>query len=145
MKVVIQRVLSANVKVEGIVQGQINQGLLLYVCFESHDEKTVIERAIKKISALRIFEDEQGKMNKNILEVGGSILSISQFTLSWDGRKGNRPSFDLSMAPDKAQLFYNEFNESVQNLSIQIKTGAFGADMKVESINDGPVTFNLSF
>ena len=104
-----------------------------------------IDSAIKKIISLRIFEDANGRMNKNILEVNGEVLSISQFTLSWDGRKGNRPSFDLSMSPEQAKLFYHLFNQNMQKSGVKIQTGIFGADMKVESINDGPVTFHLSF
>ncbi len=145
MKVVIQRVLSASVKINEAISGEIDHGLLLYVCFEAHDAQEVIDKAIKKITALRIFEDENGKMNKSIQDVSGAILSISQFTLSWDGRKGNRPSFDLSMEPEKACKFYDDFNKKISLTGLEIKTGAFGADMKVQSINDGPVTFHLSF
>lgn len=145
MKVVIQRVKEASVTVEDKVIGAIHQGYLLYVCFEASDKVDVIEKAIKKILALRIFEDENGKMNKDITQVNGGILSISQFTLSWDGRKGNRPSFELSMPPAEAQIFYQRFNEELKKSGLQIEIGAFGADMKVQSINDGPVTFHLSF
>lgn len=145
MKVVIQRVKEASVTVENKVIGAVNHGYLLYVCFEESDKVDVIDKAIKKILALRIFEDENGKMNKDITQVSGGILSISQFTLSWDGRKGNRPSFDLSMPPAEAQNFYQRFNEELKKSGLQIEIGAFGADMKVQSINDGPVTFHLSF
>lgn len=145
MKIVLQRVLSASVKIDGFITGKIEHGLLVYVCFESHDEYSAIDKAIKKIMALRIFQDKHGKMNKNILETSGEILSISQFTLSWDGRKGNRPSFDLSMPPQKAADYYKKFNKKIDSFGVHIQTGTFGADMKVESINDGPVTFHLSF
>lgn len=145
MKIVIQRVLSANVKVDGEIVGEINHGYLLYVCFEINDNNEVMNKAIDKIINLRILEDDNGKMNNNILQSSGQILSISQFTLSWDGRKGNRPSFDLSMPPAQAQLNYFKFNEALKTKGIDVKKGIFGADMKVESINDGPVTFHLNF
>lgn len=145
MKVIIQRVKEAKVVVDEETIGEIDHGYLLYVCFEASDDETHIEKAIKKIAALRIFEDDKGKMNKNILDVNGSILSISQFTLSWDGKKGNRPSFDLSMEPNKAKIYYRLFNNKLKSQGIKTEIGAFGAGMKVYSINDGPVTFSLSF
>lgn len=145
MKVVIQRVLEAEVKIDGEISGKIGQGLLLYVCLESDDTIESVEMASDKIFKLRIFEDEKGKMNKNIQDAQGSILSISQFTLSWDGKKGHRPSFDRSMAPSKAKDFYEKFNQSLVEKGVSVETGRFGTDMKVSSINDGPVTFHLNF
>jgi D-aminoacyl-tRNA deacylase len=145
VKVVIQRVKRAQVEVDQKIVGSIQYGLLLYVCFEQNDAEVVISKAIEKIMALRIFEDDQGRMNKNINDVNGEILSISQFTLSWDGRKGNRPSFDLSLHPATAQLYYSLFNNQLRIKNIKIETGVFGANMQVESVNDGPVTFHLSF
>ena len=145
MKVVIQRVLEAKVEINKEIAGQIGKGLLLYVCFETDDNLDSVQTACEKISKLRIFEDEKGRMNKSILDVQGSILSISQFTLSWDGRKGHRPSFDRSMEPSKAKEFYEVFNKKLVDKDIHLATGEFGADMKVSSINDGPVTFHLSF
>jgi D-tyrosyl-tRNA(Tyr) deacylase len=145
MKLLIQRVHSANVKVENKVIGAINNGYLIYVCFEQNDNNDILNKAIEKVINLRIFEDEAGKMNRNIMQAKGEILSISQFTLSWDGKKGNRPSFDTSMSPANAQLYYHKFNEALKQKGIVVKKGTFGAHMMIESINDGPVTFHLSF
>lgn len=145
MKVIIQRVLEASVEIENIEYSSIKKGLLLYICFEKEDTKDLIDLLIKKISNLRIFEDKQGKMNLNLQEVQAEILSISQFTLSWNGKKGNRPSFDLSMEPCKAAEFYTLFNTKLNQTGINTKTGKFGADMKVRSINDGPVTFSFEY
>ena len=145
MKIVIQRVKSASVKVDDEIIGEISQGLLLYVCHEVDDGPETLKNAVEKIINLRIFEDQDQKMNLNIQQVKGQILSISQFTLSWDGRKGHRPSFDLSMPPAQAQLSYHTFNKMIKDSAIEVQTGKFGAEMMVSSINDGPVTFHLSF
>lgn len=144
MKVVIQRVKNAKVEVSKRVVGQINTGLLLLVCMEKGDEKSSIEKAAQKIRNLRIFEDGNGRMNKSIIDMNGSILAVSQFTLSWDGRKGNRPSFDLSMEPSKANGMFESFCGLLRD-EIPVETGEFGADMQVHLVNDGPVTFSLSF
>ena len=145
MKVIIQRVKEASVQVNSKVIGQINKGYLLYVCFEKEDSLLNINAAIKKIRDLRIFEDEDQKMNTNLRDANGEILSISQFTLSWDGKKGNRPSFDKSMPPEKAEILYNKFNELLKQNGMSVQTGCFGENMQVQSINDGPVTFHLIF
>lgn len=145
MKILIQRVKQAKVEVETKIVGQISHGLMLFVCFEGNDEKNDIELACDKILKLRIFEDEKGKMNKSILDVQGEILSISQFTLSWDGKKGHRPSFDKSMSPQDAKIFYKLFNDQLEKKGTKIQKGQFGADMQVFSQNDGPVTFMLEF
>ena len=145
MKIVIQRVLEASVKVDDKEIGSIKKGLLLYVCFEAEDTMEQLEQAVQKILNLRIFEDEKAKMNKNISQINGEVLSISQFTLSWDGRKGHRPSFDRSMPPNNAKIFYRKFNDLLEEANLKISKGRFAADMKVSSINDGPVTFHLSF
>lgn len=144
MKVVIQRVKNAKVEVSERIVGQVNTGLLLLVCMEQGDETSSIEKAAQKIRNLRIFEDENGRMNKSILDIKGSILAVSQFTLSWDGRKGNRPSFDLSMEPSKANEMFESFCGTLRE-EIPVETGEFGADMQVHLVNDGPVTFSLSF
>jgi D-tyrosyl-tRNA(Tyr) deacylase len=125
--------------------GEISKGFLIYVCFVKGDTNKQISDSIKKIINLRIFEDKNRKMNNNIVQANGKILSISQFTLSWNGSKGNRPSFDQSMPPLEAQVMYNKFNLDLEHSGINIQTGIFGADMKVHSINDGPVTINLEF
>lgn len=145
MKIVVQRVARASVVVENAIVGEIDAGLLLYVCLEAGDENAKLDEAAEKIQKLRIFEDEKGKMNNNVDQANGKILSISQFTLSWDGRKGHRPSFDRSMPPQEARLMYNLFNQKLRDLGLVVETGRFGADMKVDSINDGPVTFHLNF
>lgn len=144
MKIVVQRVSWAQVKIEGSLHSKIDQGLLLLICLEKGDDTQVIKKAIDKIIKLRIFEDDQGKMNKNIVDIQGSVMSVSQFTLSWDGKKGNRPSFENAMPPKEAQLNYSIFNKLLSD-HVGVQTGKFAADMKVESLNDGPVTFHLSF
>lgn len=145
MKIVIQRVKHAKVEVEGEITGEISKGLLLLVCLENGDDQTTISKACKKILALRIFEDQDGKMNQNIQQVGGEILSVSQFTLSWDGKKGNRPSFENSMSPDMARLNYALFNKNLRDQGINVSEGRFAATMQVSLLNDGPVTFHLDF
>jgi D-tyrosyl-tRNA(Tyr) deacylase len=145
MRVLIQRVNWATVIVNQEVHSKINKGLLLFVCFEKHDDQSVLEQAVKKIINLRIFEDEAGKMNQNILQVKYQILSVSQFTLSWRGTKGNRPSFENSLHPSSAKLLYHQFNHKLQEMKVDTKAGIFAADMKVELQNDGPVTFMLDF
>lgn len=145
MKVVVQRVQEASVSVDNEVVGAINNGMLLLVCFEQGDDETSIAKAIEKIMKLRIFDDEDGKMNLDIEAVKGEILSVSQFTLSWDGSGGHRPSFEKSMAPAEARLKYALFNRNLRAKGINVKEGKFGAFMKVSLVNDGPVTFILNF
>ncbi|MCO4754326.1 MAG: D-tyrosyl-tRNA(Tyr) deacylase [Bacteriovoracaceae bacterium] len=145
MKVVVQRVAQAKVEIDNEVSGSINKGLLLYVCLEVGDTKDTVITCVEKLSKLRIFEDDQGRMNKSVLDIEGQILSVSQFTLSWNGKKGHRPSFDASMPPKEACELYEFFNESMRDKDLEVQTGRFGADMKVGSVNDGPVTFHLSF
>lgn len=144
MKIVVQRVIKAKVEVDSQVKGQIDRGLLLLVCMEAGDGQEQIDKAASKIKALRIFSDEAGKMNLNCSSVGGTILAISQFTLSWDGRKGNRPSFDQSMEPNLANQMFEQFCQKLRE-EIPVETGVFGADMQVSLTNDGPVTFSLNF
>lgn len=145
MKVVAQRVSQAKVEADQTVCGEIGKGLLLYVCLEVGDTRQSLEEAAEKVAKMRIFEDEAGKMNLNVAQAGGEILSVSQFTLSWSGTRGNRPSFDRSMAPGEAKHMYDLFNQKLQQAGLRIKTGRFGSDMQVTSVNDGPVTFHLSF
>jgi D-tyrosyl-tRNA(Tyr) deacylase len=145
MKVVLQRVKQAKVVVEQKTVGEIEQGYLLLVCFEKDDDDKKMDTCIQKILNLRIFEDDKGKMNLNISQVNGAILSISQFTLSWDGKKGHRPSFDKSMPPEKAKVYYAIFNKKLADAGIKVERGVFGEQMDVSLINDGPVTFHLEY
>lgn len=148
MKVVIQRSGHSKVLVNQEVVGEIRSGLVLLICFEKKDltknKKELLEKAKQKILALRIFEDSEGKMNKSIVDIGGEVLAISQFTLSWDGQKGNRPSFDESMPPDSAKTYFDEFVQMIRESRI-VQTGVFGASMDVQIQNLGPVTFSLDF
>ncbi len=139
MKVVIQRVKESNVRVKKEIVGKINNGLLVLVGFTSDDNITDIEYIVKKIINLRIFDDENGIMNKSILEVGGKILSVSQFTLYADTKKGNRPSYSKALKREGAITLYNKFNNELSKY-IEIETGIFGAEMEVSLINDGPIT-----
>lgn len=145
MKIVVQRVKEAQVTVENEVLGNIGPGLLLFVCFEQGDDENCVSKAVDKISKLRIFDDETGKMNLDITAIKGEILSVSQFTLSWDGSGGHRPSFEKSLIPQEARLKYALFNRDLRSKGIPVKEGQFGAFMKVSLINDGPVTFLLQF
>lgn len=144
MKAIIQRVHSAHVEVDSEVVGKISKGYLIYICFESGDDKNQLQELTEKIHKLRIFEDDKGKMNLSLSQVKGQILSISQFTLSWDGKKGHRPSFDKSMPPTDAKIYYKLFNDSLRSYGHDVQMGKFGAEMQVFSQNDGPVTFILN-
>ncbi|TCP66270.1 D-aminoacyl-tRNA deacylase [Baia soyae] len=143
MRVVIQRVSKASVTVEEQVVGAIDQGLLLLVGITEHDGEEEIQTLAEKVVHLRIFEDEEGKMNKSLLDLGGSILSVSQFTLYGDCRKGRRPSFMAAARPELAQPLYEKFNEQLRYLGVEVQTGIFGAMMDVSLHNDGPVTILL--
>ncbi|MGI6324478.1 MAG: D-aminoacyl-tRNA deacylase [Bacilli bacterium] len=140
MRVVLQRVNKANVKVDQKVIGKIGQGILVLVGFTFNDTIEDIEYIINKIINLRIFDDENGIMNKSLLDINGSILSVSQFTLYANTRKGRRPSYDESLGGKEAEPLYNLFNQKLKETNLNIQTGIFGAEMKVELINDGPVT-----
>ena len=143
MRAVVQRVKSANVKVDNNVIGSIEEGLLLLLGVEENDEEKDLEYMCEKVPNLRIFEDENGKMNKSLLDVEGSILVISQFTLLGDARKGRRPSFISAAQADKAIPMYEKYIANMKEKGIYTQSGEFGADMKVELINDGPVTILL--
>ena len=145
MKIVIQRVLEASVRIDQEVISQINKGALLFVCFEKDDTEETLIRALDKIEKLRIYEDQSGKMNLDLKAFGGEILSVSQFTLSWTGAGGHRPSFEKAMAPQEARLKYALFNRELRSRGFEVKEGVFGGDMKVSLINDGPVTFSFEF
>lgn len=145
MRIVVQRVQEASVSVDSEVVASIQNGLLLLVCFEQNDNDEILMRAVDKISKLRIFDDQDGKMNLDIGAIGGEVLSVSQFTLSWDGTGGHRPSFEKSMQPQEARLKYALFNRELRDRGLNVKEGRFGAFMKVSLVNDGPVTFLLDF
>ena len=140
MKIVLQRVSSASVKVDFKIVGSIENGLLLLIGFSSNDTEENILPTIEKIMKLRIFSDEEGKMNKSVLDVEGSMLLISQFTLYADTKKGNRPSFIEAARPEQAIPLYEFFIAEMKKRISNVETGIFGADMKVELVNDGPVT-----
>ena len=141
MRVVVQRVSQSNVKVSGEVIGEIKKGLMVLVSFVDEDNETDLGWMTKKIINLRIFNDDEGKMNRSVQEVGGDILLISQFTLHGSTKKGNRPSFIKAAKPDFAKVMYERFIKVLeQSLGKEIQTGEFGGDMKVSLINDGPTT-----
>ena len=143
MKVLVQRVLEAKVEVNNKIVGSINKGLLLFVGFTNTDTTKEIDYLVNKVINLRIFDDENGVMNKSLIDINGSILSVSQFTLYADSSKGNRPSYINAMPGDKSIKLYEEFNTKLKEKNIHIETGIFGADMKVSLINDGPITIML--
>ena len=141
MRAVIQRVSQSNVKVSGEVIGEIKGGLMVLVSFVDEDNDTDLDWMTKKIVNLRIFNDDEGKMNRSIQDVGGDILLISQFTLHGSTKKGNRPSFIKAAKPDIANVMYEKFIKILeQSLGKKIQTGEFGGDMKVSLVNDGPTT-----
>ena len=143
MKVLVQRVTSANVKVNNKVVGEINKGLLLFVGFTQSDTTKEIDYMVDKVINLRIFDDENGVMNKSLLDTEGSILSVSQFTLYADSSKGRRPSYINALNGDKAIVLYDEFNKKLKEKNVKVEAGIFGAYMQVELINDGPITIML--
>ena len=143
MKVLVQRVISSEVKVDGKIVGQSGPGLLLFVGFTETDTSKEIDYMVDKVINLRIFDDETGVMNRSLLDIKGSILSISQFTLYADASKGRRPSYIKALNGKKATILYDEFNNKLKNTGIPTETGIFGADMKVSLTNDGPVTIML--
>lgn len=140
MKVVIQRVSESSVKVDGIIVGEIGKGLMLLVGIDENDEKTHADWLVQKILNLRIFGDEDEKLNLSVQDIKGEILCISQFTLISDYKKGNRPSFIKAAKPDKAIPLFDYFKEQISKSGLKTESGIFGADMKVSLINDGPVT-----
>ena len=141
MRIVIQRVTEANVKVEGKICGKIGHGLLILVGIEESDSNDDIEWLCKKIVNMRIFDDENGIMNKSIIDIDGNILAISQFTLMAQTKKGNRPSYIRAAKPEISKPLYNEFCKKLSlELGKTVERGIFGADMKVSLLNNGPVT-----
>lgn len=142
MRIVVQRCKNASVTVSGEVVGKIDKGLMLLVGFTSGDDIKEINYMVDKVINLRIFDDENGVMNKSLLDVNGSILSVSQFTLYADARKGRRPSYVKALGGDEASILYQKFNEELRK-SVIVEEGVFGADMQVNLTNDGPVTILL--
>lgn len=140
MKVVVQRARNASVRVNNKICGQIDKGFVLLVGVGLADTIKEADYLAKKIAQLRVFEDEAGKMNNDIKKANGSILSISQFTLYADTKKGNRPSFVHAAPPQQAEEIYHYFNEALRQYGLHVETGVFGGDMQVSLINDGPVT-----
>ena len=140
MKIVVQRVSQASVKVSGEIVGEISKGLLLLVGIEENDEKEDAEWLAKKVLDLRIFSNEEGKMNRSVKDIYGEILCVSQFTLIADYKKGNRPSFIKAAKPEKAVPLFEYFKGLIKSSGLKTESGIFGADMKVNLLNDGPVT-----
>ena len=144
MRLILQRVSEASVRIENEVHGQIDHGFLILVGIEHQDEKNDVDWLIQKINGLRVFTDQEGKMNHSIQDVNGSILLISQFTLFASTKKGNRPSYIQAARPEVAIPLYNYFTEELKkHTRLKVETGIFGADMKVSLINDGPVTISI--
>lgn len=143
MRVLVQRCDKANVKVNDNVVGSINKGLMILVGFTEGDNFDAIKYMTDKVVNLRVFDDENGIMNKSLLDKSYSILSVSQFTLYGDASKGRRPSYVNALNGSLAKPLYDKFNEELRKYGVEVETGIFGADMKVELINDGPVTIML--
>lgn len=143
MKVVLQRSKNSKVTINGKINGQIEKGLVILSSFTNGDDTNIIDKMIEKIINLRIFEDENEKMNLSLLDINGSILNISQFTLYANCIKGRRPSFEQALNPKEANVLYDYMNEALRSKGIKTETGIFGSDMKVEIYNDGPVTIIL--
>ena len=143
MKAVIQRVRQADVTVDGKVVGAIGQGILILFGVEKGDTETKADWMAEKITTLRIFEDDRGKMNRSVMDICGELLAVSQFTIAGNCSKGRRPSFDTAASPDEGKRMYEYFVEALRRLNIPVATGIFQADMQVSLVNDGPVTFVL--
>lgn len=142
MRALVQRVSQASVTVDGAVTGEIGTGLLVLVCAMRDDTEAQSEWLARKVVNLRIFRDEQDRMNRSLLDIGGEALIVSQFTLAAE-TKGNRPGFSAAAAPDEGRRLYGDFSEQVESHGVSVANGIFGADMKVALVNDGPVTIWL--
>ncbi|WP_170573279.1 D-aminoacyl-tRNA deacylase [Ruegeria atlantica] len=140
MRAVLQRVSHANVSVDGQVIGQTGPGLMILVCAMQEDDEAKADQLAAKISKLRIFKDDAGKMNRSVVDIEGSALVISQFTLAADTSRGNRPGFSEAASPDVGKHLYEVFAQRLQARGVPVETGKFGANMAVELVNDGPVT-----
>lgn len=144
MIALIQRVSHANVVVEEKITGEIDQGLLVLLAVEPDDNQQKAKRLAERVAGYRVFEDQAGKMNLNVGQVGGDILVVSQFTLAADTRRGMRPSFTSAAEPELSNSLYQYFCQQLRQQGFSVPTGIFGADMKVSLLNDGPVTFTLT-
>ncbi|MDC0946464.1 D-aminoacyl-tRNA deacylase [Nitrospinaceae bacterium] len=143
MKIVLQRVSRASVTVKGEIIASVSKGLLILFGAEKNDDEDKVQFLAEKTINLRVFPDEKDKMNLSCLDIGGEILVVSQFTLAGDCTKGRRPGFDNAAAPDAGQSLYQKFIQKISVSGLKVATGEFGADMQVELVNDGPVTFTL--
>jgi D-aminoacyl-tRNA deacylase len=143
MRAILQRVTQASVTVDGVVIGQIEKGLMILVCAMPEDDEKTAEALALKISKLRLFKDDAGKMNLSLAQTGGAALVVSQFTLAADTSRGTRPGFSYAAKPDAAKALYLHFADQLRDLGIPVETGEFGADMSVALVNDGPVTICL--
>ncbi|MCX7771083.1 MAG: D-aminoacyl-tRNA deacylase [Proteobacteria bacterium] len=143
MRALIQRVIEASVYIEEGLESSINKGLLVFLGIGAQDNEGDIQYLVRKITNLRVFEDERGKLNLSVKDIKGEVMIVSQFTLYADCRKGNRPSFDRAMTPDIAKILYDKFIEEMRKEGIVVMTGVFGASMQIRLINDGPVTIML--
>ncbi|MCY4524667.1 MAG: D-aminoacyl-tRNA deacylase [Halobacteriovoraceae bacterium] len=144
MRVVVQRSLKSKVLIAGKTVAEISRGMVCLACFEKEDREECLNLASRKLSSLRMFPDREGRMAKDITQTGGEFLCVSQFTLSWRGTGGNRPSFEQSMPFAKAKKYYDTFCEKLNNYA-SVKRGIFGETMQIQIENDGPVTFFLQF
>ncbi|WP_108859353.1 D-aminoacyl-tRNA deacylase [Ruegeria sp. Alg231-54] len=140
MRALLQRISRAKVSVDGQTVGKSGPGLMILVCAMKGDDEKKVEQLAAKVSKLRIFKDDIGKMNRSVVDAGGSALVISQFTLAADTSRGNRPGFSEAAPPDVGQRLYEEFARRLQDYGVPVETGQFGADMAVDLVNDGPVT-----
>jgi D-tyrosyl-tRNA(Tyr) deacylase len=143
MKVIVQRCIKSSVEVDNKIVGSIDKGVMILVGFTYGDNEDIVNYMVDKIINLRIFDDENGVMNKSLIDTNGSILSVSQFTLYADASKGRRPSYIKALKGEDAISLYNMFNKKLKEKNIRVESGIFGADMKVSLINDGPVTIIL--
>lgn len=143
MRALVQRVGEATVEVDGEVIGQTGPGLLVLVCAMQGDGNGTAEKLAARVAKLRIFRDDQGRMNRSLLDIGGGALVVSQFTLAADTRTGNRPGFSAAAAPEDGKRLYEHFTHALRDYGLPVETGQFGADMKLRLLNDGPVTIWL--
>jgi len=145
MRALLQRVSEAQVRVDGEVIGQCGAGLMILVCAMQGDTEANAEQLAAKVSKCRVFQDDAGKMNRSVVDIGGSALVVSQFTLSADTTRGNRPGFSAAAAPEDGRRLYEHFAKALAGLGVPVETGEFGADMKVSLVNDGPITIWMEF